>query len=187
MTVVEQHSSLPFEIATVDGLFTEAELDALADRVYSAEGAGPFTRASFKNGKVVDRKTSALLFSRLQPLLPSHYTDAQGQSWQFVGGSRCIMFAELLQGQEFDLHTDTGCDYDPDKHEHSKFTVLICLTDAFQGGATQFFTRDFKTIGAVQNCRGRTLIFDIDLPHRGCKVTSGRKVWLGNEIVCRRV
>lgn len=186
---MQQHSDLPFEIFTVDGLFSREELDAWERWVAAAPVENRrFTNSGFKNGKVVLRHVAELMFARLAPHLPRTYTDRGGRTWEFVGAPDHVMYSEVMPGQRFALHTDTGCWFAPP--EESKFTVLVYLPTPFRDGATQFYTQDFQPTVAVapsEASPGRLLAFDIDLFHEGAPVTDGTKRWIGTELVCRRL
>jgi hypothetical protein len=177
-----------FEIFTVDALFEPAELRAWDAYVASAPtDARTFAvDASFKNGKVVDPVVARTLYRRLAPHLPASYVDRAGVRWEFVGPPRHVMYAEVAPGQRFALHTDTGCWFDRDAGEESKFTLLLYLNDGFEGGHTRFYTHDFAPTVTVAPLAGRMLAFDIDLFHEGTPVTLGTKRWIGTEIVCRK-
>lgn len=188
----KQHGRRPFEIFTIDGLYSDDELDAWRHRV---EQADPRTRpfnilTEFKNGKEKDANLSRLMFERVRPFLPDVYVDDQGCAWTFDGAPHYVMFAEVRPGQRFGIHTDTGCVYEDDGRTVSKFTLLTYLNDDFGGGATRFYSADadrFRLIAEVLPVKGRTLIFDIDVFHAGIEVSgTGNKFWIGTELVAKR-
>jgi hypothetical protein len=183
-----QHApDAPFEIFTIDGLFTDGEVAEMEAYVEGADGASRFTTmADFKNGKVVDPRRSSLFYTRIQPFLPDAYVDRAGQRWAFVRSPSKIMYARVGAGQHFSLHTDTGCEYDDERREYSKFTVLTYLNDSFDGGGTKFYDHSFRERVTIEPRRNRTLVFDIDLYHSGERVARGVKCWMGTELVCRR-
>jgi hypothetical protein len=126
------------------------------------------------------------MFERMRPHLPDVYTDASGVQWDFVRGCQFLMYAELAAGQRFNLHTDTGCFWEEHGERCSKFTLLLYLNDDYSGGQTEFFDDSWSSTNIVQPLAGRSLVFDIDMWHRGCEVTDGTKRWIGTEIVCAR-
>lgn len=175
-------------ILCTDGLYTDDEINAFREYVMTADAKNRnFANAPFKNGKMILPEWSSLMYSRIAPHLPERYTDRQGKSWSFVEASKYVMYAQLVPGQSFPLHTDTGCEYDEESNRFSKFTVLTYLNDDYEGGHTTFFDDSFKkttTIIPKTNC---TLILDIDLFHQGERLESGVKYWIGTELVCQRI
>lgn len=189
---VRQYShEIPFEIFTVDDIYTEKELDMLNKAAsYDVEGdeavyTRPFTSASdFINGKAMRPALATMMYERLRPFLPSMYVDREGLVCRFVGACKYVMFATTRAGQQFSIHTDTGCEYDEDARRMSKFTVLTYLNDDFEGGETVFYDSNFKETCRVHAKKGRTLVFDINLFHSGSMVQVGEKRWIGTELVC---
>lgn len=175
-------------ITWIDGLYTDEEIEQFREYVKTADAKNRnFANAPFKNGKMILPEWSSLMYSRIAPHLPERYTDGQGKSWAFVEASKYVMYAQLVPGQSFPLHSDTGCEYDVDKNRFSKFTVLTYLNHDFEGGHTTFFDDGFNKTATIVPKTNRTLIFDIDLFHQGERLESGSKYWIGTELVCRRI
>lgn len=184
MAVIQHHTPTPFEITTIDGLFDERELATFTEYVSDVGRKDrPFTLSNFRNGKAIRPDMSSIMYSKLQPHLDALYKG----TWEFTDAAKYIMFADVDDGQEFPIHTDTGCEYDETNNKYSKFTVLIYLNDDFKGGNTTFYDVDFRKTVTVAPKKNRTLIFDIDLYHAGELVSCGRKHWIGTELVCRRI
>lgn len=184
-TMITQYSSVPFEVFTVDNLYSPKEINDFLEFVETAAvGNRQFTSSPFKNGKVVNKELSNTIFERLKPYLPDVYVDQHGKRWSFYGSPNIVMYAKLCTGQLFGIHTDTGCDYDEQTCRYSKFTVLTYLNDSFSGGQTTFYDNNFKITGVVSPRTNSTLVFDIDLFHKGEQVTNGTKYWIGTELVC---
>ena len=126
---------------------------------------------------------TALMFERIQPHLPSVYRDREGVSWTYESAPKFIMYSKINPGQQFPIHTDTGCEYGK---LTSRYTVLTYLNDDFEGGHTQFYNSEFKKTVSIVPKRGKTLCFDINLFHAGDEVFKTAKYWIGTELVCRR-
>jgi hypothetical protein len=200
---VTQLTDVPFEVFTIDDAFRREEVEALLgfveDRVAcpAATRDPPFTESPFTNGKVVHPVLSRALFDRVAEAgaLPPVFRDRGGRSWEWVGGSRHVFYAVLGPGDLFGIHTDTGSVWErssaaggAESLTCSKHTVLVYLNEppsAFSGGDTEFFTDAFEPTCTVTPRTGRVVAFDIDRYHRGCEVLSGRKVWVGIELVAR--
>lgn len=171
-------------VFTIDYLFSQDQIENWRQWIHnSSTDVKKFSNNGFKNGKVIEPEISNHIWQKMQPHLPKSYRDTKNQEWQFIGPSRYVMYASILPGQSFPIHTDTGAEYGADGE--SKFTVLVYLDDDFIGGHTTFYDFSFqKTVDIVPKI-GRTLMFDIDLYHAGEPVLSGKKNWIGTEIVCK--
>lgn len=64
-----------------------------------------------------------------------------------------------------------------------KFDNTVSPYCIFEGGETVFFDSNFKQTRTVVPKRGKALMFDIDLWHKGNEVTKGQKYWIGCEII----
>ena len=195
MSSVTQHSpDVPYEITTIDGAFSDAEVDALKVFVMQRSDAAsgvlhPFTASPFANGKLLNERLAAALFAKVSPHLGAlqGYTDRTGVRWRLPKPSRHVFFAAMRPGEHFGIHTDTGSEFEADGEERSKFTALVYICDdALIGGETQFYTDDLVETVRVHPKRGRTLVFDIDRYHKACPVERGHKAWIGIEIVLTR-
>lgn len=182
---IQQYSIIPFEVFTIDNMYSQEEVESFLQMVETAgEDNRRFTYSSFKNGKIVNEELSSKMFERLRKHLPDVYVDRQGRQWCFQCAPKFIMYAKLQSGQMFGIHTDTGCEYDEQTHRYSKFTVLTYLNDNYSGGHTTFFDDNFKPTASIIPKANTTLVFDIDLFHQGGQVIEGNKYWIGTELVC---
>lgn len=186
--VLIQYSDIPFEIFTIDGIYTDAELSSFLDYVNDADITNrKFTNSEFKNGKVLKPIWSSMMYERVKEYLPNEYVDRQCTKWSPVGCPASIMYAKIQEGQLFSIHTDTGCEYDDTTRKYSKFTFFTYLNDDYGGGTTQFYTDSFKKTYTITPKRNRTLFFDIDLFHSGERIERGCKYWIGSELVCKKL
>lgn len=185
---ITQHSSVPWEVFTVDDLFSEEELDGWIEYI-KTKNQGKLRSFSndvaFKNGKELNPIISKRWWDTLSPHLPPIYIDHKNITWEFDGVIDYIMFSTVEHEQRFNIHTDTGCVYEPNNDRFSRYTVLTYLNDNFSGGNTRFYDYNFKHQFDIIPKRGRTLLFDISLFHAGMPVESGTKYWIGTEMVCR--
>ncbi len=188
VTQLTQYSDTPFEIFTIDNLYTDTELQTFIDYIENADVTNKrFTNSDFKNGKIVHAEWSKLMYERLMDHLPPQYVDKNGVQWEFVKCPHIIMYAKIASGEKFSIHTDTGYAYDDATSEYSKFTFFTYLNDGFDGGNTQFYDDYFNRTSTINPSRNKTLFFDIDLFHSGESVTKGCKMWIGSELVCRKI
>ena len=185
MSVIQYNPNVPYEVITIDGLYTHDEVAMFRSFIEDADNHNrTFTSSPFKNGKVIKPEWSKLMYERISPHLPSEYIDRNGKRWTFMETPKYIMYANINSGERFGIHTDTGCEYDEQKNKYSKFTVLTYLNDEYEGGNTQFYDERFAKTVTIKPRTNRTLIFDIDLFHSGEPVLSGSKYWIGTELVC---
>ena len=183
--MITQKLSEPFRVFTIDDLYSDEELKMFSDYVnHTSDKNRSFTNSPFKNGKMIEPEMSSLMYSKIKQNLPNEYVDLHGVVWNFIKSVKYIFYSEIKDGQMFGIHTDTGSEYNDIDNVYSKFTVLTYLNDDYEGGKTTFYNHDFIETTQIQPKRGRTLIFDIDLYHKGEMVTKGVKQWIGTELVC---
>ena len=182
---MQQHNTVG--VFTIDNIFSQDQIENWRNMIHnSPDDVKKFNNnGNFKNGKIIDPTTSNVIWEAIRPHLPRSYRDTKNQEWSLIGPSRYVMYASILPGQSFPIHTDTGAEYGPEGE--SKFTVLVYLDEDFIGGHTTFYDYEFqKTVDIVPKM-GRTLMFDIDLYHAGEAVISGKKNWIGTEVVCDKL
>jgi hypothetical protein len=185
---IQHYTSIPFEVFTIDNLFTEEELTEFQIFILNTPLYGrTFTNSEFVNGKIIHENYSKNIYSKLKHLLPFEYCDNSSVSWSYAGSTKVIMFANIQPNQQFGIHTDTGYEYDKINNLYSKYTLLIYLNDDYEGGTTTFYTDTFIERFKVQPKKGRILCFDIDLFHSGDRVSNGNKMWIGTELVCKKI
>lgn len=181
----EQYTSRPYEVFTIDDLFSDTDINYFINYINeSPHLTRKFTNSDFINGKVIDSQLSSLIYQKIYNHLPSTYIDQHNQRWYFKGVTKATMFAKIEPGKHFGIHTDTGYEYNDESNMYSKFTVLLYLNDDYKGGTTTFFDDSFIELFKVTPKKGRLLCFDIDLFHSGDKVYAGDKYWIGTELVC---
>ncbi len=93
-----------------------------------------------------------------------------------------ITFARYIAGEDFGMHTDTGCVNHAEGNE-TGYTLLIYLNDNFEGGMTSFYNSSWEQIAMVKPITGMAVIFDIDMLHMAHKVESGQKYWFGADLM----
>ena len=81
-----------------------------------------------------------------------------------------IQVLEYVENQKYTWHTDASPMPDS-KEYHRKISVILYLSDDFEGGTTKFVHQDYKPP------IGHALIFPSNwcFPHCGTQVTSGKK------------
>lgn len=188
--MITQYQDEQFRIFTIDNFLTTDECDEyikFIDNQRMNNTNHPFNlSAKFFNHKMINCELSNMFWQKIKNLLPNT-VNLNNREWQYVNCSDYIMMAMYEDKTDFMLHTDTGSVYDRITKEQSKYTILIYLNDDYDGGETDFYTDDFKFTTSIKPVKGRALIFDIDLWHKGNIVTNGKKYWIGSELVCRQI
>lgn len=182
------YTDIPYEIFTIDNLYTNEEI---INNIHFIENADnrerTFTEQPFKNGKIINEELSNQIYSRIKSFLPKIYIDRNNKKWQPIETTKYIFYSKLIENNMFGIHTDTGSVYDIQNKKYSKFTLLTYLNDNFVGGNTQFYDGSFNETVTIVPIKNKTLIFDIDLFHKGNMIISGIKYWIGTEIVCKYI
>ncbi|AYV83792.1 MAG: hypothetical protein Hyperionvirus11_65 [Hyperionvirus sp.] len=167
-------------VITIDNFLTDSECTRYIDLIDSTRNAKKFTTASdFKNAVYIDQVTSDLLYHRLKQFISAN------DQLNIITNNNLIAFGCYQPGQEFGIHTDTGLYYNNEKQLATTYTLLIYLNDNFNGGLTTFYDSALTEICSIIPKRGRALLFDIDLAHKGNKVQDNSKYWIGIEIIGR--
>lgn len=136
----------------------------------------PFTDSGvFDNKKWDDFALATIFFTKLQNHIEPTPLATRANT--------VIMTGSYTPDQQFNLHTDTGLFYNRDANEKSNWTLLIYLNDDFEGGHTLFYDDEWMLTDTIRPERGKALLFDIDLWHRGDLLTSGTKHWIGCEVI----
>ncbi|WAC02498.1 2OG-Fe(II) oxygenase [Lacinutrix neustonica] len=106
----------------------------------------------------------------------------------FVGLNNRLRFCRYQKDQLFSKHQD-GVHYPNDNHE-SKYTFLLYLNapESFSSGNTEFFISkyDEKPCKTIIPQKGKLVIFDHKIWHKGAKITLGNKYILRSDIFVNR-
>lgn len=119
------------------------------------------------------------IFNRLKKDLPQEF-----DGWSLLRLNERFRFYRYGSGQQFKKHCDGA--YVVSETEESKLTLLIYLTDDFEGGSTKFFFRhkdDIEVIPVV----GDILVFDHTLLHSGEPVLEGFKYVLRTDVIYKKL
>lgn len=188
---MQQHSEHPWEVFTIDNVFSGQTLNDLEEYVHLSlqNKHRRFSNdVKFKNAKEVNTDIADVIWKGILPHLPKAYISRDNCVWSFTGPTSHIMYSKITpEDGGFTIHTDTGCIYDTSQNQFSKFTVLIYLTDQYDGGQTTFYDDNFKKCFDIQPARGRVLVFDISRFHSGSPISHNEKLWIGTELVCSKV
>ena len=181
------YSNIQFEIFTFKNLYSTEEINKFIEFINTTKYDRKFSTNDFKNGKILNSSLSELIYDRIKHLFPKIYIDENNVKWSFVGTSKYIFYSKFKTNEMFDVHTDTGSVYDSVNNIYSKFTLLTYLNDNYIGGETIFYDNEFSETNKIIPEKNKTLIFDINLFHKGNMVIDGEKYWIGTEIVCKKI
>ena len=164
-------------IYTIPKFLSDDECEKYSQLVHNPpKDSSDFTNTGvFTNRKWIEPNLSSLFYEKLKNYIEP--TDLA------VRDNNLIMTGKYEPNQQFSLHTDTGLFYDRENKEKSRWTLLIYLNDNFEGGHTLFYDDNWKQTEDIMPEKGKALLFDIDLWHRGDILKSGTKFWIGCEII----
>jgi hypothetical protein len=146
-------------------------------------------RQNTRTRNFYDAKTCELVWSRL----PASFL-AEVAKTSPCSGVRSVMeswrVSNYVPGQFFRPHYDesytrggtvdgVGASNEHGEHgEVSSHTVLVILTDSYEGGATRFWPTDrYDEAVDVIGLKGSVLVFEqLTLLHEGCPLVSGKKI-----------
>jgi prolyl 4-hydroxylase len=162
------------KVFTFDNFLTESECNTFIYEINNKKNKVCFTNSGvFENDKYIDNELAQYFFYKIKKL-----TDLP-----ILRANDLIMTGKYIPGNSFNLHTDTGLYYNRKDKEKSRYTLLIYLNDNYTGGETEFYTDEFKKVLTITPQKGKALLFDIDLWHKGNTVIEGNKYWIGCEII----
>lgn len=164
-------------IYTIPNFFTDEECENYKELVIRPpNGSCAFTNTGlFSNRKWIDPSLANTFYKKLCKYIePSDLA---------IRANNIIMTGKYEPGQQFNMHTDTGLFYDRTSKEKSRWTLLIYLNADYEGGKTLFYDDNWQPTEDITPEKGKALLFDIDLWHRGDILKSGIKYWIGCEII----
>jgi hypothetical protein len=100
-----------------------------------------------------------------------------------IGPNNFILTSKYLEGGQIGIHTDTLY---KEGTEYSKYKALVYLNDNFEGGYTEFYDDKFTKILTVIPKKGKCVIFNMNIYHKGNEIISGNKYILGFEIISKK-
>jgi len=186
---MNNHSEINFEISTFENLYTDEEIKENINFIEESinNKVKIFSTNDFSNGKIFNTIMPNKIYNRIKNLIPKIYIDRNNIKWEFVNCVNYIFFAKYKPGQLFDIHTDTGHEYDIENNHYSKFTLLTYLNDNYKNGETIFYNDNFEETCRIIPKKNKTLIFDINLFHKGNYVENDCKYWIGTELICKKL
>lgn len=171
-------------IYEIRDFLTPQECDAYIELIKTNREGTPFTtNGRFSNNKWESIEITNILYRRL---LKTNFV--QDNKLNLVGFNTLAMSGHYRPGDIFDIHTDTGLYYNPRAQVETGWTLLVYLNDDFEGGNTIFYdSLSHHPTKTIIPERGKALIFDIDLWHKGEPIVSGEKYWIGCEFLRKMI
>ncbi|WP_438423587.1 2OG-Fe(II) oxygenase [Aquimarina macrocephali] len=175
-------------VLEIDNFLSNEEIQAILEsRMESFEAAiGHYPEYYRNNDRLVEDNSllSSMLFRKLKDIniLKKDIKE------EVVGINERIRFCKYQKDQLFSKHQD-GIYY-PNAISESKFTFLLYLNgnESFNGGNTEFYVskKDENSIKTITPRKGKLVIFDHKLWHKGALVTEGNKYILRSDIIIER-
>lgn len=124
-----------------------------------------------------DEKFSEKIYARVKEFLPQELFE-----WQICGLNERFRFYLYENGQTFRPHYDGN--YEMSDWHSSQLTLLIYLSDDFEGGETIFYnqSRHLK-LESIKPKIGQILVFEHRQLHEGAPVLSGKKYVLRTDVM----
>jgi hypothetical protein len=160
----------------VDNLLSADECKMFIDRFNRADKLSTVDRsiAIYDRHVFRDDALAAVIFRRLYGTLPADMRDR-------VAINPYFRFSKYLENGFFDVHRDG---VNQDEHgRRSICTVNIFLNAEFQGGETDFLNEARSLVRRASPSAGRAAVFDVNILHRGNKVTGGYKFLLRTDVM----
>jgi hypothetical protein len=129
-----------------------------------------------------DQQRADVLTQRLKPFLPATWTH-EGETWRLYGLNDRLSFLRYQSAERYGRHLDVP--YEDEKTGRRSFiTCQLYLNQGFEGGETRFIQEvgyggpeDFhqrQHLDVIPKT-GAVLLFEHELTHEGCAVSSGTK------------
>ena len=137
-------------------------------------------RTDIRNNQRViydDVQFAQRIYNQVKAFLPEELFE-----WQVSGLNERFRFYLYEDGQTFKPHFDGN--YEVNDWHSSQLSLLIYLSEGFEGGETKFFnqTRYVPTFN-IQPKIGQILIFEHRQLHSGAPVTTGQKYVLRTDVM----
>jgi hypothetical protein len=185
--IMEQKDKIVLEnggIYTIPNFLSDEECEYYSNIIKNPPSSStPFTATGgFSNNKWIEPELSNIFYEKLKKYISDDIITNK-EFPNILGANNLIMTGNYVPGQQFNIHTDTGLYFNYHKKEKSKWTLLIYINDNYEGGNTVFFDDNFTVTKTIIPEKGKALLFDIDLWHKGDVVIKGNKLWIGCEII----
>ena len=163
----------------IDNIFSEdcckyliKQAEELGMKKVEDRPGATYHRSMLKNKEMADR-----LFNQLRSHIPQTFN---GQ--RVVGLNEMFRFSKYYPGGKFGIHKD-GYNVDS-QGNRSAMTLNIFLNDDFEGGETDFFYDDARTLRySVKPKPGRGALFDSQQFHCGNTVKGGYKYLIRTDVM----
>ncbi|WP_299764554.1 2OG-Fe(II) oxygenase [uncultured Dokdonia sp.] len=170
-------------IIEIDHFISDSECDVLlTSRVQQFQKANSHYPTYYRNNDRYVEDTPSLA-NQLFIKLKTFGLQSEKDLLDMVSINERIRFCRYQEGQSFSIHQD-GVYYINDM-QASKYTFLLYLNDDFDGGFTEFYTNKSDTTPSkiVAPKKGKLLVFDHAIWHKGSVVTKGNKYILRSDII----
>jgi hypothetical protein len=143
-------------VYVIDGIFSEEEINLFKKFVENQ----PVEHRPYSYA--IDYSISFIIRNKLKQnfSIDRKWSTIKTLTWSFI----------TVDDEPLDRHRDNGFEI------NSRYSVLIYLTDGFEGGELVF---DDRVIKPQSN---RTVIFDKNEYHSCMNVKNGERLWIGTEI-----
>lgn len=161
---------------TVEGIYTADECATIVKQIDTAAPTIATNNPMYRDQDRVirdDAEFATDLFRRLGPHLPPTIGPLR-----LSGLNERLRFYRYRSGQSFAPHMDHW--YQPSPRRITLLTVLVYLSEGFEGGETRLMEQLDQVI--VPRC-GLVAIFQHKIRHEGCRVQRGTKYAMRTDVI----
>ena len=126
-----------------------------------------FDNHKFECNKFFDKSISTFLYNKIKDI---------NNVINISDINPLLITTKYSPGDYTSLHAEIPFD------KNTKYIFLIYLNDNFEGGETKFYDEHFNLLKTIKPEQGKGLLFDVKLFHKGLKVLTGYKYWVGCQI-----
>lgn len=126
---------------------------------------------------LTDADLAQELFELVKEDLPQTY-----KGWTLYGLNDYLRFYSYKEGQHFSMHYDGRYRPRPALLE-SRLTLLMYLSEGYEGGETQFFTDEGVLKFSIAPSIGKILIFDHHQNHGSAPIINGHKLAFRTDVM----
>lgn len=126
---------------------------------------------------LTDSDLAQELFELIKEDLPQTY-----KGWALYGLNDYLRFYSYKEGQHFGMHYDGRYRPKPAFLE-SRLTLLMYLSEDYEGGETQFFTDEAHFRLGIEPAIGKIVIFDHHQNHNSTPIIKGHKLAFRTDVM----
>ena len=173
-------------LLTIDNFLKASECEEIINYSWPWKRSGGYDHSTHASKETPERTSSTVFINSKDPTIPKVLKNINSKISEFFKIDYSKLEPPQLQryepGQLYIPHWDYFF-HGPHINNNRVCTTIIYLNDNFEGGHTIFYDDNWNKTMDIKPEKGKALLFDIDLWHRGDMLISGTKQWIGCEII----